>query len=503
MSAHNKNILVIRLSSLGDVVLTTPVYKNIKSKWPDCKISVLVKPKFAHALMGNPNIDEVISFKGLFKTVKEINSKDFTHLLDLHSNLRTHFISTFCNMENKLRYKKHSLARKLFVKFRIPAPSLQKHTLDRYLDTLKHWDIPVISKTPELSQWANKPNTISENFKPLNICIIQTAFLGDAVLSIPLINKTHELFPSSKISIVTRPESADIFKSQENVSNVIIDDKRNQPKLKSTLTLIKNLKESKFDIALIPHRSFRSAFCAFMAKIPLRIGFSTSAGKMFLNKTVAFSWLLHDVERNLSLLNAVTAKELSGDALRINSPSNSKQKTVELLHNKGWKENQAIVGIHPGSAWATKRWPKEYFAKLISELWNKQNVKSVLIGGKNDFELCKEIAELSHSGAINLAGETSISDLISLMPQFKAFVTNDSGPMHIAVGSNIPTIGIFGPTTKELGFFPYGKKSRVLEVPLKCRPCALHGGKKCPHGHFLCMKLISVSDVYSAVCGFW
>ena len=87
---------------------------------------------------------------------------------------------------------------------------------------------------------------------------------------------------------------------------------------------------------------------------------------------------------------------------------------------------------------------------------------------------------------------------MALMPHFKLFITNDSGPMHIATAFNVPTLAIFGPTTRELGFFPYGRGHRVLEVKgLPCRPCALHGGRKCPQGHFKCMRLITVDDVFN------
>ena len=87
---------------------------------------------------------------------------------------------------------------------------------------------------------------------------------------------------------------------------------------------------------------------------------------------------------------------------------------------------------------------------------------------------------------------------MALMRHLKLFITNDSGPMHIATSCGVPTLAIFGPTTKELGFFPYGDSHRVVESDLECRPCSLHGGRACPLGHFLCMKLITVDQVYAA-----
>ncbi|MCK5584401.1 MAG: glycosyltransferase family 9 protein, partial [Elusimicrobiales bacterium] len=158
------------------------------------------------------------------------------------------------------------------------------------------------------------------------------------------------------------------------------------------------------------------------------------------------------------------------------------------------------IGINPGSAWPTKRWPKERYAKLIKLLHKKYKKKILIIGSKNEIPWNKDIEDMAgKDSCINLTGKTTIEELMALIKDLKLFITNDSGPMHIAAASGIEVIAIFGPTTKELGFFPYSEKSFVIEENLECRPCALHGSKKCPRGHFLCMNLISVERVYRKV----
>ncbi len=482
----------MRLSSLGDIILISPVIKNIKAAWPDAKIYLLTKRPYAKTAANNPLLSEVLPFSTISQTVKKINSEKFDYIIDLHSNLRTHLITLLCSTKKILRYNKDSLSRKLFVNFRMPNCSLQKHTVNRYLEVLKNLNIPIVSRTPEINDWALLYKKDKSSLKLKNICILQTAFLGDCTLTLPLIEKIKSSASNSRITVISRPETSQIFKSSKSVDNVIIDNKRNSKFFfPEFIKLIKQVQDENFDIAIIPHRSLRSALIAFLAKIPIRIGFSESAGKTFLTKVVPFSWLLHDAERNLTLL-----LPLINDTV----PAETRLNVSEGLLEKFKISDNLEIGINPGSAWPTKRWPKERYGKLIKLLHKKYNKKILIIGSKNEIPWNKEIENIAgKETCVNLTGKTSIEELMALIKDLKLFITNDSGPMHIAAASGIEVIAIFGPTTRELGFFPYSKKSFVIEENLECRPCALHGSKKCPRGHFLCMNLISIERVYNQV----
>ncbi|MCX5783085.1 MAG: lipopolysaccharide heptosyltransferase II [Elusimicrobia bacterium] len=485
-------ILVARLSSLGDIILTAPVYRNLKTKWPNSHIAVLVKKQFAPAVSGHPCVDEVICFDGLFKTILKIRRGGFTHFLDLHGTLRTSVISAFCGISKRARYKKDSFARRLFVGLKVPSPALCRHTLERYLQSLDNWDVPIVYSAPELSDLNHekKPQKLSR------IAVLQTAFLGDAVLTLPMLGKMAELFPSAEISVFCRPQTAEIFKSCPSVGNVIIDDKKGRPFLRSFFGLVGNLRAGGFDAVVSAHRSFRSALAAYLSKTPVRVGFDKSAGRIFFNRIAPFSWLLHDAERNLSLLNALGFDE-TGKNFRAAIKAPPGESILKKLKSAGVDLSRPVAAVHPGSIWFTKRWPKERYAELVKKLC-ELGAQCVIIGGQNDVELGNFATAQAGNGAFNFCGKTDLPELMAAMAHFKLFITNDSGPMHIATAFNVPALAIFGPTTKELGFFPYGKGHRVLEAELKCRPCALHGGKKCPRGHFLCMKLITVEQVFSA-----
>jgi heptosyltransferase-2 len=298
-----------------------------------------------------------------------------------------------------------------------------------------------------------------------------------------------ELLPRAAVTVITRPETAGIFSASGLTAGIIEDRKKTAASgIAEFSRLAAELRSHKFDAAIIPHRSLRSALLAWRAGIPVRVGFSSSAGSMLLTHKVPFSWLLHDVERNLALLSPL-AENLTA--------------AFPGLHRKAGatckKEAGVIAGINAGSAWPTKRWPAANWARLIRKLAAAHRGRVLLAGGPGETDWNAEIERLAGpENCLNLTGKTSMPELMEAIRPLKIFISNDSGPMHIAVALGVPAVGIFGPTTRELGFFPYGPGNRVVETPLACRPCALHGSKKCPRGHFLCMRLLTVEEVFSA-----
>ena len=493
----NPNILVVRFSSLGDIVLSSPVYKNIKAAWPNARITLLVKPAFSQALAGHPDIDEIlVAKKSLWGIVRQVRAGHYTHYLDLHATFKSILVGWLSNIPNRARYDKNTIARRMFVKFHKSSPVLEKHTLDKYLAALKAWNIPVKYTEPKLGDWAYR-HTETLGKKINKIGIFQTSFIGDSVLTTPLIQKTKKLFPDTKIVVITRPQTEDIFKPLPEVSEVILNDKRGWNKIAGVWKTARAIKKSGIDILLVPHRSFRSALIAWLSGVPVRIGFTSSEGWFLYTKTVPFSWMIHDAERNLSLLQGIAKEKFGGEKLSMSFTPSADENVARLLKDFNL-EGKKLVGVHAGSAWPTKCWPMEYFVELISKLQTELGVQVVLVGGgKQDTDLGEKICQLAKGHAASLCGKTSLADLMALMKHLSLFITNDSGPMHIATAFDVPTLAIFGPTTRELGFFPYGQGHRVMEVKdLPCRPCALHGGKKCPLGHFKCMKDITPDEVF-------
>ena len=496
-----RKVLVLRLSSLGDVVLTGPVFRNIRAAWPDAKVTALVKPQFGPILEGLPGVDEVMAWKGFFPTLAMIRSGGFTHFLDLHGTFRSFCLRRLSGVPEKAVYRKDALARRLFVWLRRRGPALEKHVLDRYLESLSAWRIPAVHRGLELprSPLPSFPSTPMEA-APSRILVLQTAFLGDAALTLPLLKELRGRFPAARLAVLCRPDTAELFSGAAD--EIIRDDKRGADRgLSGLRRLARDLKGRGFDLAIVPHRSFRSALLAWAAGIPRRVGFDRSAGRFLFNRVVPFSWLMHDLERNLSLLGPVGGASAGPDADRtLLAGPPARRGIAERLKAAGRDERRPLVGIHPGSVWPTKRWLPERFADLIARLCRDAGAQVVLVGGRSDQELAASIRRASQAGGdcLDWTGQTSLPELIELMKELALFVTNDSGPMHVATASGVPTLALFGPTTRELGFFPYGTGHRVLEKDLACRPCGLHGARQCPEGHFLCMRLITTQEAYRA-----
>jgi heptosyltransferase-2 len=149
--------------------------------------------------------------------------------------------------------------------------------------------------------------------------------------------------------------------------------------------------------------------------------------------------------------------------------------------------------------WATKRWQAQGFADVIKLLKARWECEVIIFGGPEDTQLAAGIREISGSNCINYAGRLSLRQLPQALSACDVFITNDSGPMHIAVARRVPTVALFCATTPALGFYPYSSDAVVLQKDLPCRPCSSHGGRRCPLGTEDCMRLIGPEHVLRAV----
>lgn len=335
-----------------------------------------------------------------------------------------------------------------------------------------------------------------------NILIIQTAFIGDVILTLPLIEAAHRKFPGSMLSLLITPNAYDLVKANPYLDDVIVYDKKGKDRgLRNFLELAMKIRSRKYDLAILPHRSLRSAVLAFLGRIPERIGFDRSAGKIFLMKTVKYSWDKHEVERNLDLIGTSRGEALPRpEKMSIFLDSEDLKGADNFLERNGLAGKDLLIGIAPGSVWATKRWLKERFAELAEKLVEQYRAKIILFGGKEDEVLACEIKKLSGCDLIVAAGKLSLGESAAAISKCRLFITNDTAPLHLASAFQIPTVAIFGPTTTSFGFGPYNTNYLIVEKDLKCRPCGRHGHKKCPEGHFKCMAEISTGEVFEA-CG--
>jgi heptosyltransferase-2 len=327
-----------------------------------------------------------------------------------------------------------------------------------------------------------------------HILVIQTAFLGDAILTTPLIRAIKETYPDALLDILLIPQSKPIYKHNPHIDKILLFNKKKAfNRIVSFIKLLIKIKKLNYDLAISAQLSMSSSLLMYLAGIPNRLGFPR---QKLLTMTIDLPKGIPVVKRYLKLMEALTDKQFSYQTELF--WDKEAEDELEISMGSYIDDDLKVVGIAPGSVWTTKRWLPTYFAELIKMLSNHQ-IKSVLIGGKDDVELCKTIANLSESNPLNLAGKLSLLGSSALIKRLSLIISNDSAPLHIANAVQTDVIAIFGPTVKRFGFYPFRENDRVIEIDLPCRPCGKHGTKSCHLKHFNCMKSVTPILVFNNV----
>lgn len=339
--------------------------------------------------------------------------------------------------------------------------------------------------------------------KGLRILINQTSYLGDVLLTTPLLAELRHCFPEAELDLLCTRRAMSLVENNPDLDHVLADDKRGVGRgLKGVWRMARSLRGRSYAVAISPHKSLRSALLLFLANIPCRIGFRQSKGWFLYHHRVNRDAKLHDVERNLSLLQPFGLESRrSQRALRIEIEPVARNRVEQVCNSLGLRkrDGQLIFGINPGSVWPTKRWSAEGYANLMVQLKKKYPCEVVLFGGPEDREIADGIQELSGHIGLDLVGRTSLGELPAALERCDLLITNDSAPMHIAVARGIPVVALFCATTPSLGFYPYSSRAAIVQKELPCRPCTSHGGRRCPLGTEDCIRLIGPDDVLGAV----
>ncbi|MCK6623234.1 MAG: lipopolysaccharide heptosyltransferase II [Calditrichaceae bacterium] len=332
---------------------------------------------------------------------------------------------------------------------------------------------------------------------PRRILILQTAFVGDVMLTLPLLQTVKKLFPNAALDFLAIPAARNILETHPDIHQLIIYDKRKRDKgIIPFFRLIRRLRENRYDLAIVPHRSIRSVALVWAARIPLRIGFDRSAGRFLLNRIIPYRTGIHEINRNLHLLDPFGIAADEKVLPKLFFSDEDEQAVFEWMKRRQLNQLENLVALAPGSVWATKRWLPEYFARLAKML-KEAGFQIVLIGGEADVEVARQVEQAISSPVFNAVGKFTIRQSAFLIRQARLLVTNDSAPQHLAAAVGTPVVAIFGPTVPAFGFYPYGERDRVVEIgELPCRPCSIHGGQKCPISTFECMKKLTPERVF-------
>lgn len=329
--------------------------------------------------------------------------------------------------------------------------------------------------------------------------VIQTSFLGDTVLTTPLIARLAEHGP---VDVLVTPASARLLANHPAIRETIVYDKRGRDRSVTGFARMANrLRGRRYDAAYLAQGSARSGALALAARIPRRVGFETSSGRAFYTVRVPAPAGMHHAEKLFTLGSAGGARPWSRDELRPRLyPGAGESRIVDELLGAGAGDGRPLVALAPGSVWATKRWP--HYPALARAL--AARARLLVIGGKDDTALAAEILSAADDpAAVDATGRLTLLASAELIGRAKVIVSNDSAPLHLASAMGTPTVAVFGPTVPAFGFGPLARRSAIVEDDmLACRPCDRHGPKRCPLGHWKCMLHQSPARVAGIVNGY-
>lgn len=333
------------------------------------------------------------------------------------------------------------------------------------------------------------------------IAVWNTAFLGDAVLTLPLIQNIKRHFPQAAVDFYVRGGLDALFNAHPDISRVVAFDKRGRHGGPAgMLRMVRHIRAQRYDAWINAHTGSRSALICRLSGVPMRVGYVEGAMSALActHRVPRRFGEVDEVERLLALLEPLAI------------PVRETRPNIVVAEDIGREADaffaafaEPVLGMHPGSVWGTKRWPAEFFAAVgVSAI--KSGARVVLFAGPGEEAVAAEVrarieAEVGSEGLTDLSGRLDLPRLAAWIGRLSCYLSNDSGPMHLAWAQGVPTVAMFGPTVRRWGFFPRGEHSTVFEVDVDCRPCGLHGPKVCPKGTHACMRRIDPDQVWRQV----
>ncbi|MCB0378231.1 MAG: glycosyltransferase family 9 protein [Bdellovibrionales bacterium] len=333
---------------------------------------------------------------------------------------------------------------------------------------------------------------------------IQTAFLGDLLLSVPTLKAIRQWRPQQPLLLVCRKGFGSFMERLGVCDSVLEVDKKNVNSLRS---LREQLKAESYSHVFCPHQSFRSHSLVSLVDAQFKVGYKNFWNFFYFNKRIHRPLEWPEALRQLTLIAAVepsfaerlrTYEELGEKSIptwasmKVN-PTWGKQDIIDLARRVSLPLDKPFVCLAPGSVWPTKRW-NGYLA--LAKQMGRRGMPIALIGAPDEKNLADAIAR-EVPQAFSLAGQLSLWESLLVLSASQGLVCNDSGAMHMASLIGLPTLSIFGPTVLELGYEPWNQKAKVLQKDLSCRPCGQHGSRWCPIGTHACMNLVDPDEVFS------
>jgi heptosyltransferase-2 len=337
------------------------------------------------------------------------------------------------------------------------------------------------------------------------VLIRGTNWVGDAVMSVPAMREIRRSLPESRISLLIRPWVRDVYGGADFLDEIITYDKGGLHRgLSGRRRLVSELRSREFDLAILFQNAFEAALLVWWAGIPVRIGYARDYRSVLLSHAIPIDPEVrqaHQAYYYLGLLAGagfVEPRPWRGPrplpACNLEVRQSDREAARDILHRAGVEDGAVLIGLNPGASYGgAKRWLPDRFAEVADQLAGKYSARIILFGSGAELPMSQYVAERMKYPSVNLAGRTTLGQLMGLIKECVLLVTNDSGPMHLAAALGVPQVAIFG-STSDVATGPSSDLAEVVRVPAECSPCFL---RECPTD-FRCMTGITASQVIEA-----
>ncbi len=338
------------------------------------------------------------------------------------------------------------------------------------------------------------------------LLVRSTNWVGDAVMSVPALKEIRRLFPQARISLLARPWVRDVYAAADFVDEILVYDKAGRHRgCAGARRMALELRGGSFDLAILLPNAFEAALIAFWARIPLRLGYARDGRGLLLTHAVRIDPGVRKMHQAYYYLGILAGAGLLAhrpweqgeyrlDSVAVGVRDEDSSAARDLLRLEGIGHDKPVVGINPGASYGgAKRWPAARFAAVADALARDCFARIVIFGSPAERAIAQEVAARMQSPAAVLAGRTTLGQLMGLIRECDLFLTNDSGPMHLAAALNVPQLAIFG-STSEVATGPLSSRAQVIKQQVDCNPCFL---RECPID-FRCMLRITVDEVVAA-----
>ena len=319
--------------------------------------------------------------------------------------------------------------------------------------------------------------------------------LGDLILTTPFLYVLRRAAPGAHITYLVDEKLADIVRHNPNIDEVwTIDKKGKDNNIPSLLAMSSRISAGSFDVLINLHPNERCSFIDAFARVPLKLGASHFLFRTCFSPYIKLNRTIHAADMYLDVLAKIGVKNLKNNGLEVFPGDEDKAFVAGFWRSEQVKNEDKLIGFNIGSAVITKRWASERFAKVADTL-AQEGYRTIFFGGTMDADMVQEAAALMQTKPIIATGKLKLGQLAAAMSRCSLIITNDSGPMHVAISQKVPIVAMYGPSHTDL-YGPYTRKATVVRAVPPCDGCHKRMRHHCDD--MRCMRELTVDQVLTA-----